>query len=283
MISIIIVNFRNPPLLKLCLTSIARVLPSSEETEIIVVDSESTPETRNVVRTFMAHCPCRILLAPFDENIGYTKGVNEGIRRASGAHICILNPDIIMLSGTLENLAKYLNEHPSVGLVGPQLLHFDDTIQDSGFRFYTPLIIAARRLPIPFRSRIEKSFIIRPSHPTRPTEVDWLMGSALMTTRRAIDQIGLLDEKLFLYFSEVDLAHRFWENGMSVVYLPSARTYHAHQRQSHAGHGLFDIFARKETRWHIADAVRYFRKHGVQGIRPTSPNNQSSGQIQLIA
>ena len=83
--------------------------------------------------------------------------------------------------------------------------------------------------------------------------------------------------------NDIHSTYRFWENGMSVVYLPSARMYHAHQRQSHAGHGLFDIFARKETRWHIADAVRYFRKHGVQGIRPTSPNNQSSGQIQLIA
>jgi GT2 family glycosyltransferase len=98
--------------------------------------------------------------------------------------------------------------------------------------------------------------------------VDWLMGSALMTTRAALDTVGPMDERFFLYFSEVDWARRFWENGYAVAYLPTVQMYHYHQRQSKGRFAVLDILSRRETRWHIADAIRYFRKHGITGERP---------------
>lgn len=267
-LSVIIVNFRNAPLLRLALRSLARVLPDPDECEIIVVDSASTPETQNAVRHDTAGLFPHCILLPFMENTGYTRGVNEGLRRATGEYLLILNPDIIVLPGTLEQLLAYAESHPDAGLIGPGLLNLDDSRQESCFRFYTPLIIPARRLPLPGMRQALDSFLMRDVTFTGPTDVDWLMGSALLTRRSALDRVGLMDERFFLYLSEVDWAWRFWENGYRVVYAPTAQMYHAHQRQSKGRYGLFDIFVRRETRWHITDAIRYFRKHGVTGIRP---------------
>ncbi len=267
-LSVIIVNFKNPPLLRLALTSLARVLDSSISHEIIVVDSASTPETRNVVHHDCKNLFERLILVPFAENTGYTRGVNEGLRRATGEYLLILNPDIVVLPGTIEALAAYLRDHPATGLVGPGLLNFDDTRQESCFRFYTPLTMLARRIPIPFMRHHIRRFLMRDMDVTTPCTTDWLMGSALMTTRAMLERVGYMDEQFFLYLSEVDWAHRFWENGLAVVYVPTVRMYHYHQRESKGRFGIFDVFFKQQTRWHLNDAIRYFQKHGLSGKRP---------------
>jgi len=72
-----------------------------------------------------------------------------------------------------------------------------------------------------------------------------------------------MDEKFFLYMSDVDWARRFWENGFRVVYYPYSLMYHYHQRESKGRLGLFDIFINKQSRLHLIDAIRYFRKYGI--------------------
>lgn len=271
MLSIIIVNYQNPSLLRLALTTLARALGRAADIEVIVVDSASTIETQNVVRHDCAGLFERLTLEPFSENTGYTRGVNEGLRRATGEYLLILNPDIVVLPETLERMMTYLREHPDVGLLGPGLLNFDDTRQDSSFRFYTPRVMLARRIPLPFSRRTVDRFLMRDERLSDPTPSDWLMGSALMTTRDAVDRVGLMDEQFFLYLSEVDWAWRFWDNGYTVAYMPNVKMYHYHQRQSKGRFGILDVFVRPQTRWHILDAIRYFRKHGISGLRPEHP------------
>jgi GT2 family glycosyltransferase len=89
------------------------------------------------------------------------------------------------------------------------------------------------------------------------------MGSALLTRREAWQKVGLLDERFFLYFEDVDWSKRFWENGYKVAYLPGAIMYHYLQRRSRAGLGLLDFFLRREARWHLQSALKYFIKHGL--------------------
>ena len=92
---------------------------------------------------------------------------------------------------------------------------------------------------------------------------DWLMGSAYMVTKTAIEKVGLLDENLFMYMSDVDWARRFWENGCGIVYNPEAKMYHYHQRASKGPFDIFDVLLKKETRWHLIDAYKYFKKYGT--------------------
>jgi len=91
---------------------------------------------------------------------------------------------------------------------------------------------------------------------------DWISGAAFMTTRKALNAVGLLDESFFHYFSDVDWSRRFWENGYQVVYYPGAQIYHYLGRSSKGKMLFFDIFFNRTTRWHIKDAIRYFRKYG---------------------
>ncbi len=94
-------------------------------------------------------------------------------------------------------------------------------------------------------------------------EAEWLMGSAIMASKKAIEKVGLMDEQLFLYMSDVDWARRFWENGFKVVYYPLSKMYHYHRRESKGGLGPLDILFNKQSRLHFIDALRYFKKYGL--------------------
>lgn len=272
MLSVLIVNFKNPALLRLCLKSIAPLLPESIPSEVIVVDVATTIETQNVVREEFADAFNELRLISFKDNIGYTRGVNEAIRHSCGDVIFNINADIISTPGAIEQMYEYIRGHRDIGLMGPQLLNFDGSRQDSCFRFYTPLTVLYRRIAhLPLARAIIEPFLMHDVDLTKPTPADWLMGSALMARRDAIEKVGFMDERFFLYFSEVDWARRFWNNGYAVVYYPHARMYHYHQRQSKGGFGLLDVAMRRETRWHIMDGIRYFGKYGLKTSRPSAP------------
>jgi GT2 family glycosyltransferase len=280
-LSVIILSYRNPAYLRLALRSLSRALEASSfDVEVIVVDSASTPETAAVVTQEFAHIFAAIRLLPFRENTGYTRGVNEGLRVARGRYLLALNYDIAMQRGTCEALMAYMREHPTVGLVGPRLLNLDDSVQDSCFRFYTPFIVFARRLWVPLTRRLLERFVMRDTLLAAPTAVDWVSGAAFMTTRTALDRIGLLDEKLFHYFSDVDWARRFWENGYAVVYYPQAALYHFLGRTSKGRFILTDLITNQATRWHIRDSLHYFLKHGTSGRRP---EHRGPSQPTLLA
>src|SRR3989344_427534 len=260
MLSIIIVNFKNPPLLRLCLKSLKNSLSTDFIHEILVVDIASTIETRNTASEFPG-----VRLVNFKENIGYTKGVNEGIKASVGDIVFIINPDIVPLKKSIEKMTEYIRINPDVGLVGPQLLNFDGSIQNSSFSFYGPMTIIYRRTflgRLPWAKKELNRFLITDGNKTQTSKVGWIMGSALMATKQSINKVGLMDENLFLYMSEVDWAKRFWENGYRVIYFPEAQMYHYHRRGSKGRLDAFDII-KKETRWHIFDAIRYFKKHGI--------------------
>lgn len=266
MVSIIILSYKSPALIRLCLKSLARALRNTLlDYEVVVVDNATSTETRQVVTEDFANVFKSLRLVPLKENTGYTFGVNEGIRASRGEYILSLNQDIVMIDGCVEKLVQYMQDHPRAGLVGPELLNFNETHQDSYFRFYSPFTILYRRVPyLPFAKRMLDSFLMHDTSPSHLQEVDWISGAAFMTTQTAIKRVGLLDERLFHYLSDVDWARRFWDNGMSVVYYPEAQMYHYLGRASKGRFGIFDPFFNKTTRWHIMDGIKYFLKWGIR-------------------
>ena len=260
-LSIIIINYKNPPLLRLCLKSFLMTLQPNFSKEIIVIDISSTIETRNVISEFPeARAIC------FKENIGYTKGVNEGIKNSNGDAVLILNSDIIPLKNSIENMYEYLSRNNDVGIVGPQLLNFDGTPQVSFFRLPSPWTLIYRRTflgRLPAGKNHLDNFTMKNIDHSKLHPTDWLMGSAFMVNRKAIDKVGPMDENMFLYMSDVDWPRRFWENGYRVLYYPDSKLYHYHKRDSKGCFGILDILIKKESRWHIIDAIRYFKKHGI--------------------
>lgn len=242
------------------MSSLKRVLPASFNHEIIVVDICTSPETRNVVKEFE-----RVKILPFKENTGYTRGVNEGLKAAAGDFMMILNPDVVPMPRAIEDLVNRIASNPQIGLIGPQLLNFDGSPQDSAYRFYTPMIVLYRRSFLgrtPWGKKAISRFLMKDKDLTKTCEADWLMGSAYVTSRKALAKVGPMDERFFMYMSDVDWARRFWENGFKVVYYPSAKMFHYHRRESKGRFGLLDIFFRKTSNYHFRDAMKYFKKYG---------------------
>jgi len=190
------------------------------------------------------------------KNLGYARGVNLGIRAATQEDVLILNPDVQVTPGSVEALLRCAEEHPKAGIVAPRLFHADGTLQLSARRFYNARTLLLRRLPLgPLsdRSRAVRDHLMEDwdHEATRP--VDWVLGAALFVRRRAMRDVGLMDERYFLYFEDVDWCQRMWRHGFEVVYCADSRMVHEHQRAS----------ARLQPRsWraHLAGLLRFAEK-----------------------
>jgi len=266
-LSLIIVSFKNAPVLKLCLESFIKEIRSLRRkkklrSEIIVVDSTAEEKTRDVVKQkIIKGNPVKYL--PFSENTGFSKAVNAGIRSSRGSLLLILNYDIIATKGSLDKMVNYIKKNPKTGILGPELLNFDGSHQDSTFKFYTPLIILMRRTILgrtKWGKRSLKEFVINTSEIKKALPIKgWLMGSALMLRRDNLDKVGMMDERYFMYFEDVDWCRRFLEAGYKVIYLPQAEFFHYHGKQSATRHS-WDALFNKMTAIHILSALKYFWK-----------------------
>ncbi|MEX1064030.1 MAG: glycosyltransferase family 2 protein [Candidatus Paceibacterota bacterium] len=259
-LSIIVVHYRTPEVLKLCLASVGETLGGIDY-EAIVVDSATTRVSQDVVKERFP----KVAFLPFKENLGYSRGVNVGIKNSKGKYILILNPDIILTEGSVQKMLEYIKSHPDIGILGPKMLNFNGTHQKTYFNFYKPVTVLARRSGLlsrikPFKKVLD-DFLMSDTDPSEIQTPDWLMGSALMVSREALDKVGMMDERFFMYFEDVDWARRFWHNDYKIVYYPAAVMYHYHQRESKSRLGLLDAIFNKKTRWHIKSAIQFFLKY----------------------
>lgn len=266
LLSVIITHYKTPELLKLCLKYMKDALEGIEH-ETIVADSEYAYETEDMVRE---HFPETLFLG-FERNVGYGRLVNAGIQKSHGTHVFIVNADIILNAKAVKGLLEFMDRHPDVGIVGPELLNYNGRHQDSCFRFYTPSTVICRRTLFAKTSWCKKEierFTMRKEqgHITGEDgiDADWLMGSALMARKNAIEKVGLLDEQFFMYFEDVDWCRRFWQNGYRVVYLPQIEITHYHQRASKKWGGIRELIFNRQARIHLASAVKYFKKYGFR-------------------
>ena len=265
MLSIIITHHQTPILLKLCLKSINESLAKTRlKREILVVDSQAQSKEQKKLKERFPE----IKFISFSNNVGYAKIVNAGLKQAQGDYILILNADIIVLDQAIEKMIKFIKANPQVGVVGPRLQTFTNEHQASCFRrpdFFGFLgFMVARRTFVGKmkwgKKRVQQYLLNFNDLNLAYWPVDWLQGSAMLVSRSALEQVGLLDERYFMYFEDTDWCRRFWQQGYEVCYLPSAQMAHYYYRASRKWGGFLDIFLNKYTRLHIISAIKYFWK-----------------------
>ena len=249
-LSIIILSWNVRELLRKCLASLP--LAGGALTDIIVVDAASADGSADMVR---AEYPAVQLLAE-TQNLGYTRGNNLGLRAARGQYLLILNPDTEVVGEALTQMVAYMEAHPQVGMLGPQLIHPDGTVQSTRRRFPTLAIACLESTwlqPLAPRFLLDRYYALDlPDEAV--SEVDWVMGAALLVRREAYAQVGGFDEGFFMYSEEVDWCRRMKAAGWRVVYFPPARVIH------HAGRSSEQVPAATHIRFN-ASKVRYFRKY----------------------
>lgn len=260
-LSIIITAYKKAELLELCINSIKKNIGNKIDYEIIVVDSE----TEEDISDLMIDKFPKITFLKNKKNQGFGKLVNQGLKRARGEYLFIINHDIIIKGSAIQELLTFIKKNKTVGLVAPRLINFDGRIQPSAFRFYSWKTILYRRTflgKLPFAKKYLDEFLFKKEMDKREVvDVDWVMGSAMMVSRRAVEIVGKFDESFFLYFEDVDWCRRFWENNYRVVYNPAVTVAHYHGKASGNKGAVRAVLLNKYTRIHIKSAIVYFWKY----------------------
>ena len=278
-ISIIILNYKSKGLALNCIKSIKEadfsVPPflsrSKREVkgekggflkyEIIVVDNNSDDNIGEILNWQYPE----IKFIQNGKNIGMGVGNNAGIKQASGEYIVIANPDILVLKDTFIELHNFMEMNSEVGVAGPRQFNPDKTVQNSCYRWYNLFTPLYRRTPLgkfKFAQRDLDRFLMKDFDHKSEKEVNWLLGSFLFCRANALKEVGLFDEKFFLYFEDTDLCRRFWEKNWKVVYLPVAKVIHNHARIS-AEEPWYKFLNSPAARAHIASWIKYLKKWGI--------------------
>jgi GT2 family glycosyltransferase len=261
-ISVVIVAWNAKHYLELCLQSLAAAQPR-RSMEIIVVDNASSDGSAEMIEARFPY----VKLIRSSENLGFAKGNNVGIRQCQGRYIALVNPDVVVFSGCLDALADFLDQNPKVGNVGPRVLNPDMTMQSTCRR--SPTLWNNFCSATGLATKFKKSRIFAGEHMfyfphDRTLPVDVLVGCFSMIRREAFNEVGLLDEDLFMYGDDVDWCRRCWKAGWQVVFFPGAKAIHDRGKITAPYPVRFAVAQQKSV-------LHYWRKHrgfwGVMGIR----------------
>ncbi len=219
-LSIVIVSWNTKELLEKCLSSIERYPPKGDF-EVFLVDNVSSDGSVEMVREKFP----RVRLIVNSKNVGFAHGNNQAIRESSGEYVMLLNPDTEVKPGLFETLLDFMRSHPKAGADGPRLLSPDGSMQNS----CSPSLTLPRELwrlfhldvIFPYGQYRMESWDL-----TKPRKVDGLQGACLLLRKRALDQVGLLDEDYFMYTEELDLCYRLRKAGWSLYFIPEAAILH---------------------------------------------------------
>ncbi len=251
-LSIVIVNWNTRKILLECLASIEEDA-SKPETEVIVVDNGSEDDSVAAVRERFPG----VTVIENGENLGFARANNIGITRSKGRFVCLSNSDILVGKGCLAKMIAYLESHPEVGLVGPKILYPDLSLQNSCRRF--PNLWTRFLLALGADNAFRGSRWLYGEHMAwfdhdRTVDTDNVMGCFMLVRRQAIEEVGLLDERFFIYSEEVDWCKRMWKAGWRVAFFHEAEVVHHHAASSSIDRSRFALEQQHSL-------VQYWMKH----------------------
>ncbi len=217
-LSVCVVSFNTRDYLRDCLNSVFEQTPGVA-LEVIVVDNASSDGSAEMVaREFP-----RVRLIANRENRRFAIGNNQALREARGEYLLLLNSDTVVLDRALVKMVEFMDANNGVGALGCRLVARDGAPTRSFGVFPSLMVVVAfssgpaRRL---MRSTVAKANGVPSGECRGPVDVDWPSGACLMTRRRALDEVGLLDESFLFYGEEVDFCWRLKARGWRRMLLP---------------------------------------------------------------
>ncbi|KKS23415.1 MAG: Glycosyltransferase/rhamnosyltransferase [Candidatus Nomurabacteria bacterium GW2011_GWC2_41_8] len=216
-LSVVIVTYNSEKQIGLLLDSIYKDR-GNIDLEVIVLDNNSADASLLVVRNHKTKPLC----IQMGSNTGFSIAVNQGLKKAKGNYLLLLNPDTVVQKGTLKKLLDFAKNTSPFGAVSPRLLNPDGKPQASVYKFPT------------ITNAIMKNFFncqncfgkYLPDN--RVQKVDVATMAAFLIPRTTFKMVGGLDEKYFMYYEDVDYCRRLHESKLPVYYLPSAKIKHVH-------------------------------------------------------
>jgi N-acetylglucosaminyl-diphospho-decaprenol L-rhamnosyltransferase len=216
----VVVNYNARDHLVECLRS----LRADGVEEIVVVDNASTDGSRAAV----ARLDPEVEVVPTGGNLGFGAAANRGLAVARAEYVAVLNPDVVVESGTMKALAAALDADPGLGAVAPRVDNPDGTLYPS-VRAFPTMSDAVGHAFLGFvapRNRFSRRYRMLDWDHARACDVDWASGTCLMLRAAALGDQARFDESYFMYVEDVDLCWRLREAGWRVAYEPAGRVVH---------------------------------------------------------
>ena len=209
-LSVVIVSYNVRELLTACIDSVVKAAEGID-TEVFVVDNKSVDDTIEVISRDYPW----VHLINNKENLGFSKANNIAIRQAEGEYVLLLNPDTVVAEGTLRGAIEFMDLHPEAGGAGVRMHDADGTLAPESRRAVPTPMVAARKM-LGFTKRYYMSYLSW----DEPGQIEVISGAFMLLRRKAIDQVGMLDEDFFMYGEDIDLSYRLLKGGWQNWYLP---------------------------------------------------------------
>ncbi|MDA3819141.1 MAG: glycosyltransferase [Candidatus Delongbacteria bacterium] len=224
-LSVIIVNYNVKHFLEQCLHSVFKAIQNID-TEVFVVDNNSVDGSAQMIRNKFPE----VKLIANKENVGFSKGNNQAIKKASGEYVLLLNPDTIVEEDSFSKIIAYTDSHPEVGGLGVKMIDGKGNfLPESKRGLPTPAVAfykifgLSRLFP---RSKQFGQYHLSYLDKDEIHEVDVLSGAFMWMRKAALDKTGLLDENFFMYGEDIDMSYRIKQAGYKNIYFPGTTIIH---------------------------------------------------------
>ena len=259
-VTAILVNYNAGAELRRALQSIAAELVG-QPWEAVVVDNASTDGSGEIATEFAPH----VRLIRNAENVGFARGVNQGLKASSAPLVLVMNPDCRLGGGALTLLRSELEEHELCAIVGPRILDPDGSVQGSARGdpdMWTGLFgrTAMLRQFMPGLDLSHRNVVADDAIPNDMSSivVDWVSGACMLARRAPLHGARGFDERYFLYWEDAALCRRLRAAGYHVRYVPRAIAVHQ------VGHSSRTARALAIRAFH-ASAYLYYATHVARG------------------
>jgi N-acetylglucosaminyl-diphospho-decaprenol L-rhamnosyltransferase len=229
--SVIIITYNSIDMIPGCLASLSQALRSFSS-QIFIIDNASSDRTDLWLSENRSHLETRFSCVQIifnKQNLGYSAGTNQGLKRALGEWILLLNPDVILLPDTVTALLKCFAGDNRIGVVAPQLRFPHGGIQPScrAFPGKRDVLVDCLGLNRLFASsaRLNRWRMAGFDH-RQSREVDQPQGAFLLMRQSVLREVGFLDERFPMFFSDVDWCLRVKQLGWRILFCAETYAYH---------------------------------------------------------
>lgn len=259
LVSVIIVNYNSGPLLTEC---VERVLASTLLSKVYISDNASTDNTLDILKEKFENNEA-VFVKKNTANLGFSAGNNAVYNLIDTPYVLYLNPDCLVNKDTIEQLVSILDTMPEAAIAGCLVNNMNGSEQ-AGCRGLTPTpkrvvhqLLKALKV-IPGQNKLSGYLLSDTPLPQKPVYVELISGSCMLLRKKAIDEVGLLDDKYFLYCEDYDWFYRFIQHNWKIVFTP--RTYVTHYKGASTNKVPLRVLVYKARgMWRYHD--KFFRKN----------------------
>jgi len=264
---VVLLNYKTPDLIVDCLRSIDR--EDLGDGQVIIVDNASNDGSIEIINNAIYEEKWNEWVSIIESSVngGFAAGNNLGIESDKADAYVLLNSDTLVKPGLFRELREAMDQHPNAGLIAPAIVDEEGKPDVSAFRWLTPWgeLVRAARMRMFDRLFARHNVIFPLPDSGGPVEPDWVGFACVLIRHEVIENVGLLDDRYFMYFEDVDYCRRVREAGWGVLYWPNARIVHFLGGSS--GVSGNDGEPKRAPAYYYQARSRYFRTYyGQKGL-----------------